>query len=644
MFHRDRLLRRSTRALLLLALSSVLAANPASADEPAKATGGWRKLTEPRTRSVTGLAFSTRGDGRSVGSALPLTVSIAPASDGRMRVGFFESDVGGSGGMWEASGWMATIAAIEMTGYDPRTLRISFDVSGYADGPSAGGLLTVGVLAALLDHPVREDAAMTGTINPDGTIGPVGGIAHKIEGAAQAGKKLVVIPAGVRMQLDKNLEEEVDLVQRGVDLGVEVREVRDVYEAYRLLTGHEIARPRDGAHPRMSPAGYALVKRNTEAWLRRYEEVKSRYEELSDDVISEHMEEAVVDSEKMADSVARLLREGEIGGGYINAYSAASEMDAVLQLGRSIAIYDASGLDAMREGAVGIQPVKHLLNALAKLKLYEPKTVGDATGLISAYASLAVGVGYAAAAEQSLDRKSEDEDEQYGEIYNAVYLSCMAVSQSHLANQSLAMCRDSGDAPLPADLPLEAAATFFHQAATANLNVFEAVVVNSTAKELNVGPTAIQQLIYDNDDDYAIVRANSTATLPVLAAQLGPDTKAFQYAKLGTAIEAYVLSSSLVARYYSLGMVHENFVPVRLEREAPMMNMLEFAESQSRRSVNLLTEHGIEARWPIASYGIGRANRNSDDLYLKLYALQNYWEAHVTARAIAFLAGFAAPE
>jgi hypothetical protein len=91
-------------------------------------------------------------------------------------------------------------------------------------------------------------------------------------------------------------------------------------------------------------------------------------------------------------------------------------------------------------------------------------------------------------------------------------------------------------------------------------------------------------------------------------------------------------------------MVHENFVPVRLEREAPMMNMLEFAESQSRRSVNLLTEHGIEARWPIASYGIGRANRNSDDLYLKLYALQNYWEAHVTARAIAFLAGFAAPE
>ena len=39
---------------------------------------------------------------------------------------------------------------------------------------------------------------MTGTINPDGTVGPVGGIPQKVEGAADEGIKTVLIPAGQR--------------------------------------------------------------------------------------------------------------------------------------------------------------------------------------------------------------------------------------------------------------------------------------------------------------------------------------------------------------------------------------------------------------------------------------------------------------
>ena len=42
----------------------------------------------------------------------------------------------------------------------------------------------------LLDHPLNDEVTMTGTINPDGTIGCVGGIHLKLEGAAKAGKKV----------------------------------------------------------------------------------------------------------------------------------------------------------------------------------------------------------------------------------------------------------------------------------------------------------------------------------------------------------------------------------------------------------------------------------------------------------------------
>ena len=37
---------------------------------------------------------------------------------------------------------------------------------------------------------------MTGTINPDGGIGPVGGIPHKLDAAAQQGASLFIVPEG----------------------------------------------------------------------------------------------------------------------------------------------------------------------------------------------------------------------------------------------------------------------------------------------------------------------------------------------------------------------------------------------------------------------------------------------------------------
>ncbi len=70
---------------------------------------------------------------------------------------------------------------------------------------------------------------MTGTVNPDGTIGPVGGIPHKIEGAAAAGKTLVLVPGGQRYDYDYAAGQSVDLVQVGQRLGIEVKLVPDIY-------------------------------------------------------------------------------------------------------------------------------------------------------------------------------------------------------------------------------------------------------------------------------------------------------------------------------------------------------------------------------------------------------------------------------
>lgn len=65
---------------------------------------------------------------------------------------------------------------------------------GNIDGPSAGTAITLCIISALLDKPLRQDIAITGEISLRGNVKPVGGIFEKIYGARRRGIRLVVIP------------------------------------------------------------------------------------------------------------------------------------------------------------------------------------------------------------------------------------------------------------------------------------------------------------------------------------------------------------------------------------------------------------------------------------------------------------------
>ena len=65
---------------------------------------------------------------------------------------------------------------------------------GGVDGDSASITVATAVISALEDVPVRQDMAMTGSLSVRGDVLPVGGVTHKIEAAAKAGLKTVIIP------------------------------------------------------------------------------------------------------------------------------------------------------------------------------------------------------------------------------------------------------------------------------------------------------------------------------------------------------------------------------------------------------------------------------------------------------------------
>lgn len=64
------------------------------------------------------------------------------------------------------------------------------------DGPSAGSAITVLAVATLLDAEINHTIVSTGTINPDGTIGKVGGVYYKALASAEAGAKTFTVPRG----------------------------------------------------------------------------------------------------------------------------------------------------------------------------------------------------------------------------------------------------------------------------------------------------------------------------------------------------------------------------------------------------------------------------------------------------------------
>jgi ATP-dependent Lon protease len=76
------------------------------------------------------------------------------------------------------------------------------------DGPSAGVAMTVALVSALSDRPVRSDVAMTGEVTLTGRVLPIGGVKEKLLGAYRAGISTIILPAENEPDLE-DLPEEV---------------------------------------------------------------------------------------------------------------------------------------------------------------------------------------------------------------------------------------------------------------------------------------------------------------------------------------------------------------------------------------------------------------------------------------------------
>jgi len=128
-------------------------------------------------------------------------------------------------------------------------IRTSSPIIG---GPSAGAIMTTAVTSLLQNWSMDSKTMMTGMINPDGSIGPVGGILQKIDAAYSVGATRFLIPKG-QGEYTETITETVSeggwtqvttrQILRNVsdyaldNYGIEVIEAEDINDALLYFTG-----------------------------------------------------------------------------------------------------------------------------------------------------------------------------------------------------------------------------------------------------------------------------------------------------------------------------------------------------------------------------------------------------------------------
>ncbi|WP_243670389.1 peptidase S16 [Methanoculleus chikugoensis] len=130
------------------------------------------------------------------GAMVNVSVEVVP---GRGRVLVQTTPLMGGIAFQDAAN-LAVVVAANRSRADLTKSDIIFSIQGgpedisEIDGPSAGGALMAALLLSVLeDVPLNESVTVTGTIDEDGRIGPVGGILEKAEAARRGGKTLLIL-------------------------------------------------------------------------------------------------------------------------------------------------------------------------------------------------------------------------------------------------------------------------------------------------------------------------------------------------------------------------------------------------------------------------------------------------------------------
>lgn len=593
---------------------------------------------------VTLQPLYVRGDSGGVGSE---TISVAKSKDGETSIDFSEDEVSGFGDMTRAASWNSVTVTTLLTGA-PLDTTYRFEFEGAIDGPSAGALTTVGLLSLYYGDEVSSTKTMTGTINPTGTVGVVGGIPEKVQGVIDGGEiTTVFIPAGQRNS-ENEQGETVDVIALGQENGVEVIEVGTIYEAYEGLTGSKLPTPQEPSAPKSSERAYTKMKSGATEALARFDRSRAQFAGLDALITTDPGAQALVAS---ADEIAQRSRDlqdqGLQAGAFVQANDAAALMDAVYSLYntlQSLLLSDGSAFTAQLAGESTVE--SEFTAQLDSLGTYQPESLTDVEAIVTAYGTTLDAYSLLLFADTQLEtigtKITNASYTSAQELFTDAFLPLLyynfARSQLTYSKALFDIGRDNDGAAIAKDADVNAVGSFLRRAADANWAAFESGVIQPNAEAAGVSNDVFRDRLGSVDTNVALSFA-AQQTEPQIEGYIGAENANAGYAALGYGWVNYSRNAIHLEKYYNNGILDDQLNVVGVRSDTILSTSLDLGRDQVERALSVLSDNETETVIVNGQYEVAGVEREGTDAE-KFDAITDYSGAFVLGRSMAFLGGY----
>jgi predicted S18 family serine protease len=273
------------------------------------------------------------------------------------------------------------------------------EVSGFTKFPTLDSKagITATIMAGMNGVKIDNLLSLTGSINPDGTIGPATNLPAKLRAAIAAGKNTFAYPAGQKMAFDQATKSYVDIFKIADQNKIKLIPIYTIYDAFIALTGKtvELPKPLSDKELELSEQLKGQLTGISANWHTLAAQFNKKYDQLSTKPSQKTQNWKKVSNSYSQES-KKILKSGMVSAGYDYAQRGGAFAFTSFWSKR----FDQLSAKKNLKKLLGVveefnKLSENIKTAMSNLQKIKPESRGDLLALISAWEQLVGAWSYA---------------------------------------------------------------------------------------------------------------------------------------------------------------------------------------------------------------------------------------------------------
>jgi uncharacterized protein len=519
-----------------------------------------------------------------------------------------------------------------------------FDVSG------SQASIASSMMAAMTNAKIKLTSVVVGTINPDGTIGPVSNLPAKLKAAIDAGKKTFGYPAGQVSAWDNSIKNYTDIRAMAKKGGIKLVELTTLYEAFKVITGSVVDLPKLVSldEMKLSKELNGQLTGMSSNWHKIHKDYSKKYKKVYGKAKKDTKK-----SKKVADqyikSSKELIKKGEVSPAYDYAQRGGAFAFTSYWSKRFDRLEKKKNLKGMLLAMVEFKEVSKKLNASVKVfKDVKPESRGDLLALVSAWEQLVSAWAYGKhgedVAKETLDKinylikkklaPSMDKDRLYKMLNNTTFNFSMASLKTQKAKDFSKFVGVKGAKFIVRLDKFTKIAALLKAVAVSSMANIDTLFVKNDAAKTGAGKDKIQKVLMGTNNNY--LQAKLILDFPKIAANDGSFESSL--ASIAAYSASLFNSSMLYLKYISLEIRKDAKGEKDIKKKKVLEAMLIAAEKNVLQQAALSKKYsGVIPASAKFYFNIGLSMKDQN-YALKVKSLEMFWKASLECQLSVLMA------